>query len=417
MSSYTRREIARKAFGGMTLLLSKPAGNLLGAAGLDEALRTAVQRHKVPGAMAMVATAEKTLYAGGVGKRDAASETALTTTSIFRIASMTKAVTSAAALQLVESGKLQLDEPVAKHLPELGKLEVLEGFDPGTGKPLLRPARQPVTLRRLLTHTAGFAYDTWDGNLLKYMAQAGPAAPSTSPPVTPLVFEPGTRWEYGTNLDWTGHLVEVISGQTLEAYFERHIFQLLGMRDTGFRVPAEKFDRLVSFYQRQGEGVLKEEPRTLPVPLPFFNGGGGLYSTASDYLRFTQMILRRGRASGKEQILRPKTVEMMASNQIGGLSAGRLQSFRPERSRDVDFHPGFNDKFGFGFLINTTAYESGRSAGSLAWAGLQNTFYWIDPRRGICAVLLMQFLPFCDAAALGVLRDFERAVYATFPAA
>ena len=403
----------------MTLLLGRSAGNLLGAGGLDEALRTAVQRHQVPGAVAMVATAEKTLYEGAFGKRDAASETALTTSSIFRVASMTKAVTSAAALQLVERGKLQLDEPVAKHLPELGKLEVLEGFDPGTGKPLLRPARQPVTLRRLLTHTAGFAYDTWDGNLQKYMAQAGIPAAGAGPAVTVtlLVFEPGTRWEYGTNLDWTGRLVEVVSGQTLEAYFKRHIFQPLGMRDTGFRFPAEKFDRLVSFYQRQGEGALKEEPRTLPPPPPFFNGGGGLYSTASDYLRFTQMILRRGRGPRKEQILSPKTVAMMASNQIGDLSAGKLQSFRPERSRDVDLHPGFHEKFGFGFLINTTAYEGGRSAGSLAWAGLQNTFYWIDPRRGICAVLLMQFLPFCDAAALGVLRDFERAVYATLPAA
>ena len=417
MPVLTRREIARKAFSGMTLLLGRPAGNLLSASGLDEALRAAVQRHQVPGAVAMVANAEKTLYAGAFGKRDSASETPLTTSSIFRIASMTKAVTSTAALQLVERGKLQLDEPVAKHLPELGKLEVLEGFDPGSGKPLLRAAREPVTLRRLLSHTAGFAYGTWDGNLLKYMAQAGPAPASTSPPVTPLVFEPGPRWEYGTNLDWTGHLVEVVSGETLDAYFERHIFQPLGMLDTGFRFPPAKFDRLVSFYQRQGDGALKEEPRTLPAPPPFFNGGGGLYSTASDYLRFTQMILRHGRGSGKEQILRPKTVAMMASNQIGDLSAGKLHSFQPERSSDVDFHPGFNDKFGFGFLINTTAYEGGRSAGSLAWAGLQNTFYWIDPRRGICAVLLMQFLPFCDAAALGVLRDFERAVYATLPAA
>jgi CubicO group peptidase (beta-lactamase class C family) len=231
-----------------------------------------------------------------------------------------------------------------------------------------------------------------------------------------LLFEPGTRWEYGTNLDWTGRLVEAVSGETLETYFQRNILAPLGMRDTGFSVPAEKFDRLVSVYQRQSDGSLKENPRTPPAPPKTFNGGGGLYSTAGDYARFMQMILRRGRSSDGKQILRADTVDMMTSNQIGDLSAGKMKSVRPERSSDVDFHPGFSDKFGFGFLINTVAYEGGRSAGSLAWGGLENTFFWIDPRRGVCAVLLMQFLPFCDTEAMGLLHDFERAVYAALPA-
>jgi CubicO group peptidase (beta-lactamase class C family) len=288
-------------------------------------------------------------------------------------------------------------------------LKVLEGFDK-TGNPVLRAATKPVTLRRLLTHTAGFAYDTWDGNLLRYNQRGAKGVP-------PLMSEPGTRWEYGTNLDWTGRLVETVSGQTLEAYFRRNICAPLGMLDTGFILPTEKFDRLVSSYQRQSDGSLKEGPRTPPpVPPKSFNGGGGLYSTAGDYVRFMQMILRRGRSSDRQQILRAETVDMMTSNQIGELSAGKMKSVRPERSSDVDFHPGFSDKFGFGFLINTVAYEGGRSAGSLAWAGLENTFYWIDPRRELCAVLLMQFLPFCDTEAMGVLRDFERAVYGSLPA-
>jgi len=185
------------------------------------------------------------------------------------------------------------------------------------------------------------------------------------------------------------------------------------MKDTGFSVPAEKFDRLVSSYQRQRDGSLKENPRTLPAPPKSFNGGGGLVSTAGDYVRFMQMILRRGLTSGKERILQAKTVDAMASNQTGDLRAGILKSVNLERSRDVDFHPGFSDRFGFGFLINTTAYEGGRSAGSLAWAGIQNTFFWIDPRRGVCGVLLMQFLPFCDEEAIGLLHDFERSVYAS----
>jgi methyl acetate hydrolase len=363
----------------------------------------------------MAATAETTTYTGSFGKRDSSATVDLPADSIFRIASMTKAITSVAAMQLVERGALKLDEPVSKHLPELGGLETLEGFDKKTGNPILRPVHKPVTLRRLLTHTAGFGYDTWDGNLLRYAEHAESVALGARA-VPPLMSEPGTRWEYGINLDWTGRLVERVSGQTLEAYFRRNILAPLGMGDTGFILPAEKFDRLVSSYERQSDGSLKEDPRTPPPPPKTFNGGGGLYSTAADYVRFMQMILHHGRSSDQQQILRPDTVDMMTSNQIGELSAGKMKSFRRERSSDVDFHPGFSDKFGFGFLINTVAYEGGRSAGSLAWAGLQNTFYWIDPRRQVCAVLLMQFLPFCDTEAIGVLRDFERAVYAALPA-
>jgi methyl acetate hydrolase len=402
------KPINRREFGGAVLSLGTGAGIVSGAGRLDETLRASVRRRKIPAAVAMAATAEKTTYTGAFGKRDSSAAVDLASDSIFRIASMTKAITSVAAMQLVERGTLKLDEPVAKHLPELGGLEVLEGFDKNTGNPVLRAVSTPVTLRRLLTHTAGFAYDMWDGNLLRYTVPGAKAVPL-------LMFEPGTRWEYGTNLDWTGRLVEAVSGQTLEAYFQRYILAPLGMRDTGFILRAEKFDRLVSSYQRQSDGSLKEDPRTPPAPPKTFNGGGGLYSTAGDYVRFMQMILRRGRSSDQQQILRADTVEMMTSNQIGELSAGKMKSVRPERSSDVDFHPGFSDKFGFGFLINTVAYEGGRSAGSLAWAGLENTFFWIDPRCQVCAVLLMQFLPFCDTEAIGLLRDFERAVYAALP--
>ena len=295
----------------------------------------------------------------------------------------------------------------------MGKLDVLDGFGQNTGKAILRPAGKPVTLRHLLTHTSGFAYDTWDDNMFRYAAQAGPATPGAIPP---LMFETGTRWQYGTSVDWAGRLVEAVSGQTLEQYFQRHILEPLGMKDTSYILPSEKFDRLVSTWQRQSDGSLAETPRQQPPPPKSFNGGGGLYSTVGDYTRFMQMILRRGRGAGRERILRAKTVEMMTTNQIGGLSAGKMKSFRPDRSSDVQFHPGFTDGFGLGFLINGTAYEGGRSGGSLAWAGLFNTFYWIDPHRGLCAVLMMQFLPFVDREAVGVLNDFERGVYRTVAA-
>jgi len=203
-----------------------------------------------------------------------------------------------------------------------------------------------------------------------------------------------------------------VSGQTLEQYFQSNILQPLGMHDTSFIMPAEKFDRMVSRYDRQPDGMLKEEPRVLPTPPTAYNGGGGLFSTSADYIKFTQMILRRGRAADGRQILHPKTVEQMSVNQIGALGAGKLKTYAPERSSEVDMQPGATEKWGLGFLINTTPYSGGRAAGSLAWAGIWNTFYWIDPKRKICAVIMMQFLPFVDKEAVGLLGDFERAVYA-----
>ena len=408
MSLVTRRDLS-----ALALLFATRTRRLSAADGLDETLRAAVKLRAIPLAAAMVATASNTLYEGAFGKRDSASGIDATIDSIFRIASMTKPVTAVAAMQLVEQGKLGLNEPVARHLPQLGKLQVLAGFDKDTNKPLLRPARKPVLLRHLLTHTSGFVYENWDANLVRYLKQSAPVDPNAVAPADPLMFEPGTRWEYGTSMDWAGRLVEAVSGQTLEEYFQRNILRPLGMTDTSFIVPADKFDRLVCAWQRQGDGSLKESPRTPPTPPKSYNGGGGLNSTPRDYVRFMQMFLRRGSAGGGKQVLRPRTVDLMASNQIGGVSAGKLKSVDPENSSDADFHPGFIDGFTFGFLINAKAYEGGRSAGSLAWAGIRNTFFWIDPRRGICATLMMQFLPFCDREAMGLLRDFERGVYAT----
>lgn len=408
MAPLSRREFA----GSIALALGTPVGKLFGGAGITPTLLSSMTKRKIPAVVAMVATPDKVIYSGAFGKRDSASGIPVTLDSIFFIASMTKAITTTAALQLVERGMLRLDEPVSKHLPELGKLDVLEGFD-NSGKPILRPAARPVTLKHLLTHTSGFAYDTWDDKMLKYDALPGAPAPGTVAPLTPLIFDPGTRWQYGTGLDWTGKLIEKVSGLSLEEYFQRNIVQPLGMKDTSFIVPPPKFDRLVSNSHRQSDGSLKEFPRQLPPAPKAFNGGGGLSSTAPDYIRFTQMILRQGRTEHGEAILQPRTVEMMRANQIGELGAGKLKSVRPDRSADVDFHPGAVDKFTYGFLLNTTAYKGGRSAGSLAWAGIDNTFYWIDPRRSLCAVLMMQFLPFCDPAAAALLSDFERAVYAS----
>jgi methyl acetate hydrolase len=353
-----------------------------------------------------IADRRKTLYAGAFGVRDA-SGVAVRVDSIFRIASMTKPVTTVAALQLVEQGKVDLSEPVAKHLPQLANLDVLEGFD-GFGKPVLRPARTPITLRHLLTQTSGFCYSIWDEQMFRYSSlklENAPAKPG------PLMFEPGTRWQYGQGTAWAARLVEALTGATLEDYFQERILRPLGMQDTGYIFPEAKFDRLVATYQRQANGELKANDRRLPSRPTSFNGDGGLYSTAADYVRFMQMILNRGAGASGARILKPQTVESMLRNQIGDSSAGKMRSFEPSTSADVDLQPGQTEKWGFGFLINTTPYAGGRSAGSGAWGGLNNTFFWIDPKRGRCGVLLMQYLPFVDREAVGLLDDLERAAY------
>ena len=403
------RNINRREFGGMIAALAGSATTLAGATGdsaeVDDVLRSGIAKRKIPVAVGMVANANKILYSGAFGTRDSSGVLA-SADSIFSIASMTKAITTTAALQLVEQGKVELNGPASRYLPQLADLTVLDGFD-ASGKPQLRPARTPVTLKHLLTHTSGFCYDTWDADMFRYTSQIG----GSLPPVPPLMFEPGARWQYGTGIDWAGRVVEKISGMSLEEYFQAKICGPLEMHDTSYILPASKFDRLVSNYSRQAGGTLKQDNRVLPAPPKEFNGGGGLYSTTSDYVRFMQMILGKGRGVNGARILQPKTIESMEMNQIGTLTAGKMKSQRPDRSSDVDIQPGFTEKWGLGFLINTTPYAGGRSAGSLAWAGIFNTYYWIDPKKSLCAVLMMQFLPFVDKEAVGLLGDFERAVY------
>ena len=401
--------INRREFGGMIAALAggatRLAGATTGAAEIDDVLRSGIAKRKIPAAVGMVANADKILYSGAFGARDS-SGAVVTTDSIFAIASMTKAITTTAALQLVEQGKVELDGPASKYLPQLGDLQVLDGFD-ASGKPRLRPAKTPVTLKHLLTHTSGFCYDTWDAEMFRYKSQLGGPLPA----VPPLMFEPGVRWQYGTGIDWAGRIVEKVSGMSLEEYFRGKICGPLEMHDTSYILPASKFDRLVSNYSRQADGTLKQDGRVLPTPPKEFNGGGGLYSTTGDYVLFMQMILAKGRSANGARILQAETVESMAVSQIGALTAGKMKTQRPDLSSDVDIQPGFAEKWGLGFLINTTAYSGGRSAGSLAWAGIFNTYYWIDPKKSLCAVLMMQFLPFVDKEAVGLLGGFEKAVY------
>jgi len=389
--------------------------DLLGAAsghpGIDAVLRRAVDAGEVPGVVALTANDKGVFYEGASGVRDLATGTPMTPDTVFRIASMTKAVTSVAAVQLVEQGKLTLDEPVPDIDPALSAPQVLEGFDPSSA-PRLRPARRPVTLRRLLTHTAGFSYEQWNANTARYVKATTMPSISSGKVASlrlPLAFDPGERWEYGVNIDWVGLIIEAVSGQTLDAYFQQHILGPLGMGDTGFMPTPRQRARLVAVHQRQADGSLQPQPFETPL-VPEFRGGSGLYSTASDYMAFLQALLHGG-ALGGARILRPETVAMLGQNQVGGIEAGILKTTAPGRSANVDFFPGASLKWGLATMINVEPGPDGRSARSLTWAGLFNTHYWIDPTRRVIGVLMTQILPFGDAPAMRLFGGFERAVY------
>jgi len=378
---------------------------------IDATLRRAVEAKEVPGVVAMAATESGTLYEGAFGQRDIAHGPAMTRDTVFRIASMTKAVTSVAAMQLVEQGKLQLDQPIGNVLPELAAPQVLEGFD-AAGAPRLRSAKRPITLRHLLTHTAGFGYEVWNPDLIRYVAVTGFPSFITGELAAlraPLVFDPGERWEYGINIDWVGRAVEAASGQSLDAYLGAHIFAPLGMSDTGFVPAAHQASRLVRVHRRSPDGGL--EPITMELPQrEYFNGGGGLLSTGADYLAFLQMLLHGGRFNGAE-LLSPETVALIGRNQIGDLQLGLMKTAMPELSNDVDLFPGVRCGHGLASVINAQSGPNGRSAGTLTWAGIFNTYYWIDPEKRVTGVILTQILPFADARALSLYGEFERGVY------
>jgi len=353
----TRREILK---GTAALTATASVGAVIrhaaaqGGAGqsrqIDAVLRRAADAKEVPGVVAVAANDRGVIYEGAFGTRDLAQGPAMTLDTIFRLASMTKAVTSVAAMQLVEQGKLQLDQPIGNVLPELSAPQVLDGFD-DAGAPRLRPAKRPITLRHLLTHTAGFGYEVWDPQLIRYVKASGTPSGTTGKLASlrlPLVFDPGERWEYGINLDWVGRTVEAVSGLPLEVYFRQHIFAPLGMSDTDYVISAAQRSRLVAVHQRKEDGSLEPSEPKDPPWREFWSGGGGLYSTGRDYLVFLQMLMHQGRFNGA-QLLRPQTVALMGQNQIGDIRAGILKTANPERSNDVDFFPGMVCKWGLGY--------------------------------------------------------------------
>jgi len=372
----------------------------------------------VPGVVAMAGTDKGLLYAGAFGTRVLDNGQAMTLDTVFRIASMTKAITSVAAMQLVEQGKLTLDDPVPNIDPALGSPQVLEGFD-AAGAPKLRPAKRPITLRHLLTHTAGFSYEVWDANTVRYVKATGMPSTATGKVASlrlPLVFDPGDKWEYGINIDWVGRLVEAVSGQTLDAYFRDKIFAPLGMKDSGYITSDAQRARQARVHQRQADGTLVPQPLETPSTPEFWSGGGPLYSTGPDYLTFLQMLLHGGSLNGA-QLLRPEMVALMSQNHIGTIPAGIMKTENPARSNDVDFFPGAEVRWGLGYMLNMQPGPNGRSAGTVSWGGIFNTYYWLDPVQRVTGLIMTQILPFADQRVLQLYGQFESGVYNALKAA
>jgi methyl acetate hydrolase len=378
-----------------------------GNAAIDSSLREAIERKDVPGVVALVTDRERVLYQGAFGVADVSTGRPLTQDAIFRIASMTKPVTSVALMQLVEQGRIGLDDPASKYLPELAELKVFESFDPATGAYKVRPASRPATVRHFLTHTSGLAYPFTSEIWRDFKPRAG----ETYPFGGPLLFDPGERWHYSTSTDVAGRLVEAVSGKKLEDYFREHIFAPLKMNDTSYNVPEAKGPRLVAQQQRSGERmdgaiVLQQPQLGLTIAAPI---GGGLASTADNYGRFMRMWLNGGELAGA-RVLKAETVALMGQNHIGAISVPALKTALP-RSADFTFIADNRDKWGLGFLITADQVTGKRSPGSLSWGGINNTFFWIDPTRGIAGTIMMQYLPFADAKALAVYDAFERGAY------
>jgi CubicO group peptidase (beta-lactamase class C family) len=387
---------------------------MMAASEVDHVLARAIADGTAAGLVALAADDHGVIYEGAFGSCAIDQHQPMRLDTVVKIASMTKPVTSVAAMQLVEEGRIGLDEPLGTYLPELGAIQVLTGFD-ATGEPRLRSPRRPITLRHLLTHTAGFAYHIWNADILRYLEHTGIPAIDQRQKATlagPLVCDPGDRWVYGISTDWVGQTVERLSGESLEDFCRQRLFTPLGMQSTGFVLRPELQPRLAARHARQTDGSLQviavEEP---PHP-EFLEGGGGLYSTGPDYLRFLRMLLGNGQLDGA-RVLRPETVANMSRNQIGELTVDRLTTALPFVSNSVEFFPGMVKKWGLGLMITTEETPTGRAAGSLAWGGIANTYFGIDPIHRVTGVLMTQILPFADARVLDLLARFERAIYAS----
>jgi methyl acetate hydrolase len=391
----------------MTAELTKAADAILD--------RVVTSKPRVPGVVAMVTNRHGNIYEGAAGQRVLGQDAEMTTDSVFAVFSTTKAITGTAILQLVEEGKLDLDAPAKTYAPDIGKLQVLEGFE-ADGKPKLRAPKRDVTTRMLMLHTAGFAYDFFNekyNRLAQEHGQPSVVTASKAALMTPLLFDPGDDWEYGSNIDWCGQVVEGITGKRLGEVMQERIFGPLGMTSTAFSITPSMRERLARIHRREGDGSLM--PLTdfeLPQDPEVHMGGHGLYGTVGDYCRFIRMYLNDGMGENG-RVVKAETVRMAEQNGLGEKKIRMLPGVIRSLSNDAEFFPGLPKSWSLTFMVNDGDAPTGRPAGAIGWAGLANLFYWIDRRNGLGGYWATQILPFADPVSFSGYMDFETAVYQT----
>jgi len=367
---------------------------------------------RVPGVVAMVTNRHRNIYEGAAGKRRLDQPADMTTDSVFAIFSTSKAITGTAVLQLVEEGKLDLDAPAKRYAPEIGKLQVIDGFD-AKGEPKLRPPKRDITTRMLMVHTAGLSYDFINHTYNRLAQEKGQPSVITASKaclMTPLLFDPGERWEYGTNLDWCGQIVEAITGRRLGDVFKTRIFEPLGMKDTTFELTDAMRRRLAGVHARNADGSLTPMDFELPAKPEVHMGGHGLYATISDYMRFIRMWLNDG-AGEHGRVLKAETVRMAEKNHLGEKKVTPITGVIPSLCNDAEFFPGQSKSWALTFMINDEEAPTGRPAGALGWACLPNLFSWIDRQNGFGGFWATQILPFGDPASFIGCLNFETAFY------
>ena len=390
-------------------------GDNLRTAGDEILQRVTAGKPRVPGAVAMVTDRSANIYEGATGLRTLNASDPMSTDTVFAIFSTTKAITGTAIMQCVEEGKLDLDAPAKTYAPDIGKLQVLDGFDPD-GKPRLRAPKRDITTRMLMLHTAGFGYDFFNANynrLAKEHRQPSVITSSKAALMTPLLFDPGDKWEYGSNLDWCGQIVERIRGKRLGEVMKERIFQPLGMEDIAFSLTPSMHSRLAVIHQREADGSLTPLPDLQLPPDPEVHmGGHGLYASIGEYMKFIRMWLNDG-AGPQGRVLNAETVQAAVRD---GLQAHQkvvmLPGVIPSLSNDAEFFPGLKKSWSYTFMVNDEEARTGRPAGAIGWAGLANTFFWIDRKNGLGGYWATQILPFADPVSFTGYMDFETATYA-----
>jgi methyl acetate hydrolase len=386
-----------------TLSAAAPSIPAQGTSALSKFLTDATGRGDVPGVVVTVVNRDGVLYHDAFGKSSTLRNAPMAKDMIFNIASMTKAVTSVAIMMLVDEGKLKLDDDVAKYLPKYKDPLVISKFNSADGSYETRPAKRPITIRHLLTHTSGIGYGFASQTVTTLSQKTGKTELDL-----PLLFDPGDGWAYGASTRVVGHVVEAISGQKIDAFLDARILKPLGMHDTGYAVPQSKNPRVVAVNARGNDGKFVERPMPATIASPV-QGDGGLYSTASDYGLFLRMLLNRGRL-GNTRILSEKSARSVFDNHTGKVVVQRQISAAPALSRDFPVGAG-EDNWGLGFQLAKARRPNMRTPGSGTWAGIFNTHFFIDPAREIGVVVMMQTLPFYDDASMKVYAGVEEIVY------